>query len=163
QDGVRDDLKEANAVQTVEKPNDPNNNELWKLASKVDPVPLTVADVGGVRSALVKYENHSIVGEFEKAPQLDPGGQAKAPRRPEAYLFPVQNFTKVPALTFGRDYAILPYLIAHGGVLPLALRDTPKNPVKRKPASATTHFFHAEFGNPLDPDFVYARKTQYLR
>lgn len=158
-DGIRDPLGEETAVQTNDQG---SGGDKWKMNSKVDPVPLSVADVGGVRSALVKYENHSIVGEFQGMPQLDPTGQAKGPRRPEAYLFPVQNFTRMPALTFGREYGIVPYLIAHGGVLPLPLRETPRNPVKRKAADATEHNFEAKFTEP-GGGFVHARKTQYLR
>ena len=134
----------------------------WKMASKVDPVPLTVADVGGVRSALIKYENQPIVAELQGAPQLDPTGQAPGPRRPEGFLFLAQDFTRLPALTFGRRYTILPYLIAHGGALPLELRAEPLNPVKLKPVDGATHTLEATFTEPGNP-FVLARHLPYLR
>lgn len=157
ENGVRRPFTEKTAVKTVKK-----IDGKWRLTSKVDPVPLTVADVGGVRSALVKYENHSIVGELEGSPQLDPAGTVLGPRRPEAYLFPVVDFTRMPALTFGREYGIVPHLIAHGGALPLALRETPLNPVKRKKADDVTHAFEAKFKEPGD-GYVVARRTKYLR
>ncbi|HEX7152265.1 MAG TPA: hypothetical protein VF618_12325 [Thermoanaerobaculia bacterium] len=135
----------------------------WKRASRVDPVPLSVGDVGGVRSALIRYENHSIVGEVEGAPQLDPAGRPVGPRRPEAFLFPPSQY-RMPALTFGRRYGILPYLIGHGGALPLALRKERFNPVIRHDGDAVDKFKidRAKLGD-AGADYVHVRKTSYPR
>ena len=155
-------LLETNAVATgVEE----GGTDAWKKASKVDPVPLSVADVSGARSALVKYENHSIVGELEGAPQLDPAGTAATVRRrPEAFLFPTRNFTRMPALTFGRTYGILPYLIAHGGVVPVELREKPWNPVilKKLEADDARVIDPAKFEPPGD-HYLHVRSTRYPR
>jgi hypothetical protein len=157
-DGNRDPLGEGNAVRTAVE-----IDHKWQIASKVDPVPLTVGDVDGVRAALVKYENHSIVGELEGSPQLDPAGATTvAQRRPEAYFFPTQNFTRMPALTFGREYGILPYLIGHGGALPLALRAKKLNPVKLVDITDNDSFVIDDVAKPPG-DYVYVRKTKYLR
>jgi len=103
----------------------------WWKAAQVDPVPLVVTEVQGVRNAVIRYENQSIVAEMQSRPQLDPHGQARSvTRRPEALLFPVaaSGFPKLPALTFGRTYSIMPYLIGHGGVVPVALRTDVRDP-----------------------------------
>jgi hypothetical protein len=158
----REPLTKATAVLTA-KPVGGDDTEPWKKASKVDPVPLSVGDVGGVRSALIKYENHSIVGEVEGAPQVDPAGQGAGCRRPEAFLFPPTHFTRIPALTFGRTYGILPYLIGHGGALPVPLRQDPANPVKLKELDADDKLkITMDLGSP-GTDYVHARTTRYMR
>jgi hypothetical protein len=158
----REPLTKATAVLTA-APTGSEDKEPWKKASKVDPVPLSVGDVGGARSALIKYENHSIVGEVEGAPQVDPAGQGAGRRRPEAFLFPPTNFTRMPALTFGRKYGILPYLVGHGGALPVPLRKDPLNPVKLKELDADDKLkITMDLGSP-GAGYVLARTTRYLR
>lgn len=135
----------------------------WKRA-QVDPVPLVVTEIQGVRNAVIRYESQSIVAETQKRPQMDPQGQARlVARRPEAYLFPVEKgFPKLPPLTFGRHYRILPYLIAHGGVVPPLLRsrvDDPCSWFTEPPRDPT----HGGF-TILESDFKdFLRSKQYRR
>lgn len=158
----RDPLTQATAVLTA-IPSGAEVDQPWKKASKVDPVPLSVGDVAGVRSALLRYENHSLVGEVEGAPQLDPAGQMPGRRRPEAFLFPPTHFTRMPALTFGRKYGILPYLIGQGGALPVPLRQDERNPVRLKERDADDKLtITGDFGSPGE-GYVYPRTTRYLR
>lgn len=121
--GVREPLNKDNAVAV-------NGESDWPQNARVDPVPLVVGEISGVRGAVVRYESQSIVAEMEGRPQLDRRGQAReVARRPEAYLFPVGLGTesfRLPPLTFGRGYDIVPYLIGHGGALPPALRNKTK-------------------------------------
>jgi len=157
---ARAPLGESNAVRTV-------GGGTWQMASKVDPVPLNISEVGGVRTGLLKYENHSIVGEMQGTPQL--AGQGTTARRPEAFFFPTskfpaRDFTRMPALTFGREYHILPYLIGHGGALPPILRAKPLNPVKHGDLSAKDTFaVKVDDAGPAGDHYVYKRKTEYLR
>jgi hypothetical protein len=93
-------------------------------AGAFDPVPLQISETGSVRAANVTYENRSLVGEMPH----DPGhtrsrAAGNVPRRIEAYGFPVGPNFKLPALCFGKRYFFLPYLIGHGGALPVCLRD----------------------------------------
>jgi hypothetical protein len=107
----------------------------WAKSALVDPVPLVVSEVSGVRGAMISYHSQSLIAETEKRPQLDPRGQARSvPRRPEAYLFPVKKgFPKLPPLTFGRTYDVVPYLIGHGGVIPPAFRSNIAEPTSSFP------------------------------
>jgi hypothetical protein len=103
----------------------------WWTAALVDPVPLVVGEISGVRNAMIRYDSQSIVAEMEGRPQLDQRGPASnAARRPEVYFFPVNKtgFPKLPPLTFGRAYHIVPYLIGHGGVVPPIFRSQISDP-----------------------------------
>ena len=152
---VREELAEANAVVV-----DPAAAS-WEMQALVDPVPLVVTESQGVRNAVIHYESQSIVAEVQKRPQLDPHGKATSTaRRPEAYLFPVdKTFPKLPPLTFGRTYHILPYLIGHGGAMPPLLRGDSLDPTSRIKRADTTGYFR------IDKEAIkgWARKRPYLR
>jgi len=102
----------------------------WPKNALVDPVPLVVTEISGVRNAVIRYESQSLVAQMEGRPQLGQSGSVpRFARRPEAYFFPLhQHFPKLPPLTFGRTYHVIPYLIGHGGVIPPALRAKVANP-----------------------------------
>ncbi|MCK1564297.1 hypothetical protein IVB08_10035 [Bradyrhizobium sp. 173] len=124
-EGVRQPLDGSNAV-TVRHNTDKTH---WEIGARVDPVPYAVGEISGVRAATIRYESQSPVAEMEWAPALQQsgGGVGQDPRRPEAFFFPTNNrrFPKLPPLTFGRTMYVLPYLIGHGGALPLQLRGKP--------------------------------------
>jgi hypothetical protein len=114
----------------------------WHDSARVDPVPYQVSEIGGVRDAVIRYESQSIVAQMWSAATVDqPASAPTLPRRPEAYFFPrpIEKgsnkylFPRLPPLTFGRWYHIAPYLMGHGGVLPLELRQDPNVPADRKP------------------------------
>lgn len=125
-DGVRQPLDGSNAV-AVRQNADATH---WEIGARVDPVPYAVGEISGVRAATIRYESQSPVAEMEWAPGLlqSGAGAGQALRRPEAYFFPTatkpikRKFPKLPPLTFGRTMYVLPYLIGHGGALPLQLR-----------------------------------------
>ncbi|WP_398308962.1 hypothetical protein [Zoogloea sp.] len=102
----------------------------WPKSALVDPVPLVVTEISGVRNAVIRYESQSLVAQMEGRPHLGQSGSVpRFARRPEAYFFPLhQHFPKLPPLTFGRTYHVIPYLIGHGGVIPPALRANVANP-----------------------------------
>lgn len=105
-------------------------DDLWRKNSRVDPAPLVVGEMNGARSAVVNYENRPIVGELQGAVKLQPGSGRYVARRPEAYYFPTAGVgaMRLPPLTFGRSYEVVPYLIGQGGVMPPALRETADDP-----------------------------------
>lgn len=168
-------LDGTNAVQI----RTPANGMDWRDGARVDPVPLQVSEIGGVRDAVIRYESQSIVAEMWSAPTVDKPVSA-APsrpmtRRPEAYFFPRPSdngnpyfFPRLPPLTFGRWYHVAPYLIGHGGVLPRELRADPtsaKSPTSRKA------YLDADLGkggqialkvDKAPPKYV-VRSRQYLR
>lgn len=127
--GVRDPLDGGNAVAVRAN----TDTAHWEIGARVDPVPYAVGEISGVRAATIRYESQSPVAEMEWAPGLQQGGAGagQAPRRPEAFFFPnnsstkKRKFPKLPPLTFGRTMYVLPYLIGHGGALPLQLRGNP--------------------------------------
>jgi hypothetical protein len=93
-------------------------------AGAFDPVPLQISETGTVRAANVTYENRSLVGEMPHDPgHVRSRAAGNVPRRIEAYRFPIGANLKLPALCFGKRYFFLPYLIGHGGALPICLRD----------------------------------------
>jgi hypothetical protein len=152
-DGLRALLSETNAVAV-------RAAATWTQAALVDPVPLPVGEIDGVRTASVRYDNQSIVAEMASAPKVDPHQSATGPRRPEAYFFPnAADFPKLMATTFGREVCALPYLVGHGGALPPFLREAPLRPAAikrtRDAAGALT----------LDPVAVapFVRRASYLR
>lgn len=102
----------------------------WWMGALVDPLPMVVSETQGVRNALIRYECQSVVAEVQKRPQMDPRCQpARFARRPEAFLFPVEpGFPKLPPLTFGRYYHVLPYLVGHGGAVPPVFRSNVEDP-----------------------------------
>jgi hypothetical protein len=106
-----------------------------------DPVPLQIGEVGGVRAASVSYENRSLVGEMahESAHTSNSAAAAIVPRRIEAYKFPTAANglnAKLPALCFGKRYFFLPYLLGHGGALPVCLRANSATPTTLRPKTA---------------------------
>lgn len=130
----------------------------WVASAAVDPAPLVVSELDGVRHALVSYESRSLVAEMASDPRPDAGNNAAVRRRPEAYFFPTSRL-KLPPLTFGRRYRVLPYLIGHGGALPVALRANPEDPVTMRATNAVTGSMQ------IDAPEVEAmvRETPYLR
>lgn len=101
----------------------------WHQEARVDPVPAAVSEVQGTRSILVSYHGQSLVSDMQSSMDHETTDSHYPLRRPERFFFPVGTrselitFPRLPALTFGRTYYGLPYLIAHGGVLPIWLRD----------------------------------------
>ena len=86
---TRTQLARDNAVPIEDLGDWPND---WLDSARVDPVPLAVGEVSGVRSAVIRYDSQSIVAEMGRRPQLDPRGQARpVARRPEAICFPLQS------------------------------------------------------------------------
>jgi hypothetical protein len=158
----REPLGETNAIRTS-RTGDWTKD--WRTAARVNPVPLVVGESNGVRSALVRYENHSIVGQMDAAPELDPAGAAPAPRRPEAFLFPTTGFVKLPPLTFGRTYFVVPYAIAHGGGLPHFVRSVPNDPVTLRATGALGEIAidPKELELPVGTDYDLIRSKTYLR
>jgi hypothetical protein len=101
----------------------------------VDPVAVQVAEAGGVRQSLISYDNRWLATGLVDDPQMEGQDAADTPRRPE-YLTapqPVTNYP-LPALSFGYTYHAVPYLIGHGGVLPVWLRAAAAAPLTRKGA-----------------------------
>ncbi|MER9565790.1 hypothetical protein [Mesorhizobium sp. M0571] len=160
----RDALGQDNAVPVNDKGSWPTD---WPVRARVDPVPLVVSEISGVRSAVISYQSQSIVAEIQNRPQLDPRGQARAvARRPEAYLFPVvKEFPKLPPLTFGRTYDLVPYLIGHGGVKPPLLRSDIEVPTSSFPyagtASGSVKIANASIAAPGGQRVI--RSKTYLR
>lgn len=99
----------------------------------VDPVAVQVAEVGGVRQSLVSYDNRWLATGLADDPVMDGQDTTDAPRRPE-YLTAPQPKSRypLPALSFGYTYHAVPYLIGHGGVLPVWLRKAAGAPLTRK-------------------------------
>jgi hypothetical protein len=129
QSSVRQDLDDKNAVTT--------RSGNWAASSIVDPVALQVGELGGVRSAMISYDNRSIVAEMDTDAALDAAASSHA-RRIEAYRFPPvsgQGATdyRLVALSFGYAFHVLPYVIGQGGTLPPMLRATPEDPLSIKP------------------------------
>lgn len=141
---------EQNAVGTA--PGD------WPRVAAVDPVPLVVGQINGVRGALIRYESQSLVAEMAHTTRLNKEGFRAVSRRPEAFFFPSTGFVRLPPLTFGREYGIVPYLIGQGGALPLPLRDKSLDPV-----TLTTN--REKDRLRIDPDLLrdQIRTTRYLR
>ncbi|MEY9543108.1 hypothetical protein ABIE85_006168 [Bradyrhizobium diazoefficiens] len=108
----------------------------WPSGSIVDPVAMQVGETDGVRSALVSYDNRSLVGEMQSDAELDqPVGATTMFRRIEAYAFPPPAASyRLPALSFGYAYHVLPYVIGQGGALPPILRRSEDHPLQRKDA-----------------------------
>ncbi|MEW6643648.1 MAG: hypothetical protein AB1586_24270 [Pseudomonadota bacterium] len=109
----------------------------WAASSIVDPVALQVGELGGVRSAMISYDNRSIVAEMSTDAGLDTAVSSHA-RRIEAYRFPPtsgQGATdyRLIALSFGYAFHVLPYVIGQGGTLPPMLRATPEDPLTMRP------------------------------
>jgi hypothetical protein len=109
----------------------------WAASSIVDPVALQVGELGGVRSAMISYDNRSIVAEMNTDAGLDTADSSHA-RRIEAYGFPPvsgQGATdyRLIALSFGYAFHVLPYVIGQGGTLPPVLRATPEDPLTMRP------------------------------
>jgi hypothetical protein len=101
---------------------------------------MQIGEVGGVRAANVAYENRSLVGRMpheQDLPAPSSGGRSFA-RRIDSYAFPEEgpnsSFNlKLPALCFGKRYFFFPYLIGHGGSLPVFLRDDTKVEIATNP------------------------------
>ncbi|MFP3604666.1 hypothetical protein [Paraburkholderia sp. SIMBA_053] len=97
-----------------------------------DPVAVQVSEVGGVRGGCITYDNRTLIGTMAHDPAHVQPDRPSAPRRMEAYAFPHaregeqagRGRVKLPALCFGKRYFFLPYVIGHGGSLPICLRDS---------------------------------------
>lgn len=101
---------------------------------RVDPAPVQLAERGGVRMSLLRYDGRSIAVsmpvDHELGAPVDADGNPvtdasgaplkDGPRRPEALVFP--QGLLLPALTFGRHYHFKPYVVGLGGILPPDLR-----------------------------------------
>ncbi|TIL66503.1 hypothetical protein [Mesorhizobium sp.] len=110
----------------------PKNPANPKTLQVVDPVAIQVGEGSGVRQSLLSYNNRWLAtGLLADTQHGGPGGQTSGPRRPERLEPPPEGYT-LPALSFGYSYWVLPYLIGHGGVLPLWLRADPDNPLVRR-------------------------------
>ena len=123
--------------------------------SPFDPVPMQIGELGGVRAANVAYENRSLVGQMpheQILPELSSGGRS-TPRRIDLYSFPDSSFKlKLPALSFGKRYFFLPYLIGHGGALPVCLRDASNKEIAtnlRSKSDGILRVKEAEVGDDL--------------
>ncbi|WP_225032067.1 hypothetical protein [Paraburkholderia sp. XV] len=90
-----------------------------------DPVPVPVCELGGVRGGCVTYSNRTLIGEMVHDPLHQQPDSTRARKRTQAYAFPPfeRGKVKLPSLCFGKLYFFLPYLIGHGGALPVCLRD----------------------------------------
>lgn len=105
---------------------------------RVDPVPMQIAEIGGVRAARIAYDSRSIIGEMSSDVRHRENSAANGPRRPEAYGFPRQlqvgsgrlDPGTLPPLSAGKSFFVFPYLIGHGGALPVLLRRDPADPVQ---------------------------------
>lgn len=144
----------------------------WTEQARVDPVPWVVGESNGVRTAYVRYDNQSLVGEMQGSPRLDATGNIESLRRPEGYLFPVgfaldakekRRFAQLPSLTFGRVYHILPYLISHGGALPIWLRHSEIDPTTRKKYAKGTQPDVFPDGSSGEMELDYAVVKDYVR
>ena len=130
----------------------------WAAGAIVDPVPLQVGEIGGVRSAMISYDNRSIVAEMPTDATLDAAASTYA-RRIEAYNFPpttggsATNY-RLFALSFGYAFHVLPYVIGQGGTLPPMLRAAPEDPLTIKPV---------ETADPLKGQVEIAIGTDGLR
>lgn len=114
----------------------PKQPDTPKSVGLVDPVAIQVGQGGGVRQSLLSYNNRWLAtGLLSDTLQNDAHDQATSPRRPERLEPPsAKAGYTLPALSFGYSFWILPYLIGHGGVLPLWLRADPANPLIRREA-----------------------------
>lgn len=105
--------------------------------SIVNPVPLQVGEIDGVRAAMLAYDNRSIVAEMGSDAGLSSPAALFA-RRIEAYRFPAPATAyRLPALSFGYAFHVLPFIIGHGGALPPILRADAAKPLGLKPAETT--------------------------
>ncbi|MGR9265612.1 hypothetical protein [Rhizobium leguminosarum] len=100
----------------------------------VDPVAIQVGQGGAVRQSLLSYNNRWLTtGLATDTLQDDDDNQPSVPRRPEKLLPPSKKAGYLlPALSFGYSFWVLPYLIGHGGALPLWLRADLENPLVRR-------------------------------
>ncbi|MCA1386073.1 MULTISPECIES: hypothetical protein [unclassified Bradyrhizobium] len=129
QGSARAALSEANAVMV--------RNLAWAGGAIVDPVPLQVGEIGGIRAALLSYDNRSPVAEMATDAALDNVPSSYA-RRIEAYRFPPTTGDgatdyRLFALSFGYAFHVVPYVIGHGGTLPPILRNDPNDPLTIRP------------------------------
>lgn len=139
----------------VVAPKDPANPKALQI---VDPVPIQVGQGGGVRQSLLAYNNRWLAtGLLADTEQDGEGGRPTGPRRPERLEPPPKAGHALPALSFGYSYWVLPYLIGHGGALPLWLRARPENPLIR------TGVVGKPIADKLDDAKAEARTKVYLR
>lgn len=139
-----------------DKPHDPKQGI---YAGIVDPVAIQIGEGGGVRQSLLSYNNRWLATGLESDTGVDEAGAPDGVmRRPELLAPPPWNQGYVlPALSFGYDYAVLPYLIGHGGVLPLWLRKAPDQPLERLGERGK------KIADPLTQPALLARHKLYLR
>lgn len=124
----------------------------------VDPVAIQIGEGGGVRQSLLSYNNRWLATGLASDTEQDSQGEQNArPRRPERLEPPPQANYRLPALSFGYSYWLIPYLIGHGGTLPLWLRDAPANPLVRRGVPGKP------IPDKLDQVKADARTKTYLR
>ncbi|MGY3131159.1 hypothetical protein ACVWZM_001841 [Bradyrhizobium sp. USDA 4501] len=143
-------LSEANAVMV--------RDLAWASGAIVDPVPLQVGEIGGVRAALISYDNRSPVAEMPSDTALE-NVPSSFPRRIEAYRFPPTSGAgstdyRLFALSFGYAFHVVPYVIGHGATLPPILRSDPADPLTIRPI---------ETSGPLKGQIKIATSTDAVR
>lgn len=124
--GVREPLDAHNAVRVAGGPLD-------EKGALIDPAAQQIAEVSGVRSALVSYDNRSLVAAMaEDQSLMTPDGVMPVARRIEAYGAPPKaGGIRLPALSFGHVFHLAPYVIGQGGALPPWLRADTTQPFQR--------------------------------
>lgn len=96
----------------------------------VDPAPILPGEIAGVGQTVLRYNNRWPATRGEEDIVLE--GDAPLHRRPEQ-LLPPRDANK-PALSYGYDMHVLPYVIGQGAALPVWLRADPKKPLLRRGA-----------------------------
>lgn len=124
--GIRKPLGSDNAVRVAP-------GSLDEKGALVDPVAQQVAEINGIRSALISYNNRSLVATMENDQALAPSDNASAfSRRVEAYGAPPKaSGIRLPALTFGHVFHLCPYVLGQGAALPPWLRHDATKPFER--------------------------------
>ena len=135
------------------KPGDP------KRVGLVDPVAIQIGQGGGVRQSLLSYNNRWLATGLATDTVHDAAdAQSDGPRRPERMQPPSSlDGYRLPALSFGYAFWVLPYLIGHGGALPVWLRETAANPLVRRGSLGKP------IADPLKDVIDNARLKTYLR
>lgn len=96
-------------------------------------------EAAGARQSLVRYENSWLATRLIGDPELDPPeGEVPpvVPRRPEVIRSPGETEmgkkARLPALSYGYYFKLLPFLFGQGGVLPTWYRANEMDPVTAK-------------------------------
>lgn len=137
-------------------PGQPRSVDEAPFIGIVDPVAIQVGQGSGVRQCLISYHNRWLATGLASDTVVD--GQATTARRPEILAPPPRADGYVlPALSFGYEYSVLPYLIGHGGVLPVWLREFEIEPMRRKGDLGKKVLDPLTHGAPFAHDKVYFR------